>query len=119
MSLYGTKYGRYSDFRYETEGKAVMFDIDGFQKYNDLKVEMTEKTKLFIEYLRHEENMTYAKISTIAKISFQSVSDLKLGYKLALKLCVRFRDLYPFHWRRFHDYYGYKLNIKDIRYARR
>ena len=110
-SLYGAnpKYRKYfrpaqPDTRYDS-----MFDVDGYRREQDLKEELLEKTKLLVEYLYHIEDMSYAYLARKIGVTVQSINSMGYGYNAALKICRFIKDYRKFHWKRFHEYYGWRI----------
>jgi len=93
----------------DPDKRNAMFNLDEYIKKEDLKKELIEKTKLFTEYLYYIEGLSYTQIGRIAGVGFQTLHSCNFGYKAALKICVRFREFYKFHWSRFHLYYNYPI----------
>lgn len=109
VSLHGKKGTKYTPFRHKIDGsKTVMFDIAGFEYRESLKEQLTEKTKLFIEYLYHIEKLNYAEQARVAKIDHQALYALNFGYKFAIKFMRMFALLKPLSIVRFDEYYGWE-----------
>jgi len=108
VSLHGKKNTKYSRFRHNTPGKIIMFDIDGYRKQEDLRISLTEKCKLMVEYMVHIENFTYSWIAKSAKVNVQSVASTDYAYPLAIKIVRAIAKLRPFTLIRFDEYYRWK-----------
>ena len=83
------------------------FDLKGFLAREELKTELVEKTRLLTEYLFHEEGVTYTEIGEIAGVTPQQISMCNFGYDTALKIAKGIRNVKPYHFERFHKYYGW------------
>lgn len=101
---------KFKPFYHSAKGKrnAARFDLEGFRKREAIKIELVAVTGLFIEYLNKIEGMSYGLIARIARVNtHQQVSNHELGYERCLELGLRFRYAYPFHFKRFEEYYGW------------
>lgn len=101
---------KYKDY-YKKSDKGTRnasFDLNGFTAHNDTKKELVEKVSLFTEYLNKVEDMTYEQIAKVGRVTLQQVAGLNMGYVSSLKLALRFREFYPFHFKRFHQYYSWR-----------
>jgi len=94
----------------------LMFDIKAYIKHEELKESFTEKVKLFIEYLKHEENMSYKEISEISKVNLQQLYNFEFGFDYTYKVARAFSNNRPYLIKRFDEYYGwnYKKSIRNI-----
>lgn len=100
---------KYQPFRHTTDNRRVsFFDVEGYlKKEADLK-ELLEKTRLFVEYLVHEEELTYSFISKATGIYIQSISAHSFAADKALTLLQWFRDYRPWYLTRFDSFYNWK-----------
>jgi len=112
---------KYKPFiRYADKGKKnAAFDYSGFIKYDNAKEELREKTMLFTEYLNKLENVRYQDIAKVAGVSTQSIGNLSYGHKAAMKIVTAFMTFRPFHFIRFHEYYGYRYTLDELIEKRR
>lgn len=98
-----------------SEGKRdAGFALDAFRKAEETKETLLERTKLLTEYLYHIEGMTYTEMSEISGVGLQSVWQCSYGFDSAFKLALSIRNERPFHFERFHKYYGW-----EVRWLRR
>ena len=97
-------------FKPSVDGKrnTACFNYQAYAKHDDLKYELTEKTKLFVEYMHYIEGWDYTKIAKVGNIHVQSIHMHSFGYERALEICLKFRNYYPFHFKRFDAYYGFR-----------
>jgi len=101
---------KYKPYYYRREGNSgAMFDYAAYSKEQDRQTELQEKTKLLIEYLFHIENMSYSKMAKITGLNVQTLSALTFGYSLSVRFLFMIREYYPFHLRRFDEYYDFRL----------
>ena len=108
-SLHGTNANKYQRFRVKTEdSRVIMFDIDGFLKWQGLKESLKEKSKLLVEYLHFICDMPYSKIAQLAKTNVTTVQALNYGYEIALRIVRQIAYIFPFHLIRFDEYYSWK-----------
>lgn len=105
-TFYNSENRKYEDFIHVIGGKKY-FDIRGYKDFEDLKVELLEKTKLFTEYLAHEEGVTYTSIAKSVGITFQVLSKVNYGFDSALKICRWYKKNDPSAIERFDKYYGW------------
>lgn len=110
VSLHGTNGNQYQDFRHKTENsRVIMFDIDGYLELQNKKESLTEKAKLFVEYLFHIEGMSYVEMAKIANLkNHQQISTCIFGFKYARKFVRAFSIHRPFHIMRFDQYYNWQ-----------
>lgn len=81
------------------------FDLQGFYRDQDNKIETIEKVKLFIEYLRHIEEMEYKEMAKISGVSLSLINRLTIGYDHAIKIITNIDRKYI---ERFDEYYGWR-----------
>jgi len=84
------------------------FNLSGFLEAESLKEELTEKTKLLTEYLHHIEGMKYYEIENISGVTQQSIGTCIFGFDAALKIARAIKKKYPYEFKRFEIYYGWK-----------
>ena len=85
--------------------KDAKFDLESYLKEQDHRVETIEKLKLFVEYLRHIEGVSYAEMSRITGVSVHMLNRLEIGYDHSIAIITKMnRDLID----RFDKYYGWK-----------
>ena len=96
---------KYKPFYHPIKGKRGVkaFDINGYQKREDLRVEFIEKTKLFIEWLIHEKNIDATTISKMSGVARPQVYEHSLSVKSSYKIVKTFEPLLP----DFDKYYGW------------
>ena len=100
---------KYQPFIKRVPGKnTTLFDYKGYTQWQEHCIELTEKTRLLTEYLYHIEKMTYAEIARLADTNIQNIFCCNFGYKVAVKIARAIRQHRPFHWQRFHEYYGWE-----------
>ncbi len=93
----------------EPKKRNAMFDVTAFLHAEEIKTELVEKTKLLTEYLHHEEGMSYIQMATLSKVAVQQIAPCIYGYTAALKISIAIRDRKPYLFKRFHEYYGWKI----------
>jgi len=99
---------KYEPFKVRTpERRVQMFDINAYKEREDLKVSLTEQTKLLVEYLYHIEDMAYTTIAKLSGVSISMIHQLNFGFDNALKIAKAVKDLRRFHFARYHEYYNY------------
>ena len=97
---------KYKPFHIKSEEgrRNARFDLQGFYRDQDKKIETIEKTKLFIEYLRHIEDMQYKEMSEISGVSLSLINRLNIGYDHAVKIITSIGREYI---NRFDIFYGW------------
>lgn len=91
------------------EGKnESYFDLNGFLRREALEEELKAKSSLFVEYMRHIENITYTQIAKVAKTSIQAIASHNYSLKKAIEMVSWYRDNKPEYIDRFDKYYGWK-----------
>jgi len=109
---------KFKPFYHGANGKrnGARFDIQGYRKREDFKVELVAVIGLFIEYMNKVEGWTYEQIARAGRINtHQQVNNHELGYRASLQMALRFRYAYPFHFKRFHEFYGWEHIATDGR----
>ena len=71
--------------------------------HKDLGNELQATTKLFIEYLVHEEGINYNRIAAAASCHHSQVYHHSFNNEVAYKICKAFK----FYIRGFDEYYGW------------
>ena len=99
---------RYKPFlQNRTNGKHnAMFDIDGYFEFQDNKDCLISKVQLFIEYLRHIENIGYEDIARKSGVTSQQIRTLTFGFGSAMKIAKTYEN--QCYMDRFDKYYGWK-----------
>lgn len=93
--------------------KNASFNLSGYLKYRDTMDSLTEKVKLLIEYLHHEEKVSYQSLSNLTGVHVQAIALHTFAYKKALIIAVYVREFMPFHFKRFDEYYDWKQSTKE------
>jgi len=101
------KGGIHDQFKIQTDGKIVLYEIDRYLTYMELRDSTIAQVSLFIEYLDKMDSLQYTTIAIIGRVHRAGVATCALGYEKSLQLADHFREYYPFHWKRYHAYYGY------------
>jgi len=83
------------------------FNLDGFRDAQELKVQLVERTKLLTEYLCHIEGMTYLEMAELSDVGQQSIWSCSYAFDSARKIATAIKKKKPYHWERFHKYYGW------------
>jgi len=83
------------------------FNVTQYRKDKELESQMIAKTTLFIEYLRHIEEVTYQQVAKNISTSANNISDHRISMKLAVKLARYYRDNEEDKWIRFHEFYNW------------
>jgi len=109
VAMHGNgKKNKYESFKVRTpERRVQMFDINAYKEREDLKVSLTEQTKLLVEYLYHIEGMAYTMIAKLSKVGVTMIHQLNFGFDNALKIARAIKYLRRFHFKRYHEYYNY------------
>lgn len=105
-TFYNAENRKYDDYIYDVSGKK-MFDVEGYRHFEALKEELLEKTKLFTEYLFHEEGFTYTEIANSVGITHQVLSKVNYGFETAFKILKWFKANNRYAIERFDIYYGW------------
>jgi len=108
---------KYKPFHIKTDNKRESyFDIQGYRHRQDIENQLLEKTKLFIEYLVHEEGIGYSYMAKKSKIPVQALSNHAFSVKKAFGLMKWFKFNRPYLIDRFDNYYGWKTvrHYRDI-----
>jgi len=99
---------KYEPFKVRIPDRRVqLFDINAYKDREDLKVSLTEQTKLLVEYLYHIEGMAYTTIAKLSEVGVTMIHQLNFGFDNALKIARAIKDLRRFHFARYHTYYNY------------
>jgi hypothetical protein len=107
-SIFYDKRSSLRKFVIKREKQFDLFDMKAYMDEEEHKTSMIEKVKLFVEYLKHIENMSSKDIATISTVTPTLVNRLDFGYKTAKKIVKQFAQYRPFHLKRFDEYYGWK-----------
>lgn len=101
---------RYKPFyRGRTKGvNEAYFDLTGYQKFEEIEYSLLEKTKLFLEYLVHEEGYTYTSIAQKTKVHVQALHQHKFSASKARIIAKWFAKYRPFSLSRFDEFYEWK-----------
>ena len=83
------------------------FNLDGYLTRTENELLLTERTKLFTEYLYHIEGITYTTMGKQVGKSSAIIHNCGYGFEVALALCRAYKESYE--WIRFHKYYGWKI----------
>lgn len=105
-TFYNAENRKYDAFIYEVDGQK-MFDVLGYRKYETLREELLEKTKLFTEYMVHEEGERYTGIAKKVGITHQSLWKVNYGLGTALKILKYYKANEIEALKRFDSYYGW------------
>lgn len=99
---------KYKQFYHKTDNRRESyFDIGGYKTLEGKKESLLEKTKLFIEYLRYEEKLTYKEMSK-AGIHIQALHRHDFSFEKAFSFARWFAINRPFFVKRFDEYYEWK-----------
>jgi len=106
---------KYTDFRIRNEGDCVRFDIDAYKYAQEFKQQLKEQATLFIEYLYHIENIRYSDMSRKCGISIQHISQHNFSPIKAIRIALMGKYHYPAEFKRYHEYYNYKIYLQSPR----
>ena len=105
---------RYNQFHIKTgKRRESYFDIGEFMYIDELRESLLTKCKLFVEYLYHEENISYADMGRIGIIAVQSLHNHNFGFDKALEFVTWWAMNRPFHLARFDEFYNWKPTLKN------
>ena len=76
--------------------------LDFILDYEKEKDWFTKQIELFVEYLNKIKEVSYSEIARRVGTSFNVISNLRFGYRVAIKILVKFRK-YTYG---FDEYYG-------------
>ena len=91
-----------------TGRRNAKFNVDQYLKDKELEDELVSKTGLFVEYLRHIEDITYTEMSNKTGICLNSINQLRFGMDSAMKFCQYYREKETNLWDNFHTYYNWR-----------
>ncbi len=103
---------------YKKYVKDGLFDIKTYTKETSLKEEAVAKTKLLIEYLVYEKNLSRAEIARVAGVNVQAIVTHEIGTNTAIKILRNINFYRPFWIKHFDEYYGYKVveNSRKVKF---
>ncbi len=91
--------------------KNASFDIKGYETFMNLRESLVSQCQLFVEYLRHEEGMSYNTISELTGVNSTTLTQMTYGFGNSLKIARAMKSKRPYHFKRYHDYYKYNYVI--------
>jgi hypothetical protein len=106
---------KYKPFYHKSDPKKrkASFDLKGYRHREDIETQLTEKAKLFVEYLLHIENMTAKQIEIVAKVPNQCIYTHQFSTGMALRLVKAFAIHRPFHLKRFDEFYTWEHKARQ------
>lgn len=95
------------------EGKReAWFDLMGYRKRQEMEESLLRTAQLFIEYLVHEENITYSYMASKCNIKVQALANHQFSVKRAYRLVRWFAVNRPYLIKRFDEYYGWDHKMR-------
>lgn len=113
------KYKPFYKSRKDNMGGAF-FDVSAYLNFEETQFSILEKTKLFVEYLVHEEKYTYSFIATKGQLQVQALHHHSFSVKKAINIAKWFAHYRPFTIQRFDEYYGWphKKSLRQIAFVK-
>ncbi len=105
-ALYGKGNTKYRPFIHNVDGR-LMFDINGYKSREESLHELKERVRQFVEYLVHEEGVSYTRIAKNVRESVALISSLEFGAEVALNIARWYKARDKFTIVRFDKYYGW------------
>lgn len=97
---------KYEKFIYKGRG----FNLEAYQKQEELFDRITKMTMLFVEYLKNIEDINYTQMEVLVGVSKTSLSAHSFGYKASLRVLSGYAVNRPELIARFDSYYNFKHN---------
>jgi len=104
---------KYQEFYHPVKGRRELrvFDLEGYNKKEDLRFEFIEKTKLFIEWLIHEKGILPTHIAKRSRVSKPQVYEHSLSVVSAYKIVKTYR----YYLNEFDRFYGWPTKRKETK----
>ena len=82
------------------------FDMGAYEEHEAMEDFFIKQTQLFVEYLKHIENISYSQIARATNSHSSVITEHKFGINLARKICKEFKP----YIKKFDAYYGKVTN---------